>query len=220
VVAVDPALARVVDGRVVDTALVDLPSLLEWVTVQPTTVLVTASDDGADPLTAVPELPLEVDRQSRVGTVEAAAGQATARLVSGTFRGSAAVAAVLLVLAVALVLLDTRESRALLGHRAEILGMPRRAHRAGELLGLLPAVLLVALVGAALGSVLPLLVGPAIDLSSLTGAVPGEDVAPRPLIAIGVGLAAIVLALLALTADRAVLRRRSLQSTLREGDPS
>lgn len=220
VVAIDPALARVVDGQVVDTALVDLASLLQYVTVQPTTVLITASDDGTDPLAAVPELPLEVERQSRVGTVEEASRQATARLVAGTFRGSAAVAAVLLVLGVGLVLLDTRPSRALLGHRGDILGMPRRAQRAGELLGLLPAVLVLALCGAALGSVLPVLVGPAIDLSTLTGAVPGEDVAPRPLIALGVGLAAVAVAVLALAVDRALLRRHSLQSTLREGDPS
>ena len=218
VVAVDPALARVVDGRMVDTALVDLPALLERVTVQPTTVFVTARDRGGDPLTAVPELGLEVDRRSTAGVIEAAAGQATSRLVAGTFAGSAVVAVVLLTLGVGLLILATRDARAMLGHRAEILGMPRRAQRRSEILGLLPAALLIALAGAALGSVLPRLVGPAIDLSTLTGAVPGSLVAPRPLIAAAVGVAVVLLLLVALLLDRAVLRRRPLQSTLREGD--
>ena len=220
VVAVDPALARIVDGRVVDTALVDLGSLIERVTVQPTTVFVTSREPGADPLDGVAELPLEVARESRLGVVEAAAERATARLVAGTFAGSAAVAVLLLVLAVGLLVLATRDARALLGHRAQILGMARRGQRASELLGLLPAVLVVALAGATLGNVLPRLVGSAIDLSSLTGAVPGAETPSRPLVAVGVGLALLLLALGILVLDRAVLARRPLQSTLREGELS
>ena len=218
VVAVDGALARVVDGTLVDTALVDLPSLLERVTVQPTTAFVTARDRGSDPLSGVPELPLEVDRESRVGVVDAAAGRATARLVGGTFVGSALVAGLLLVLAVGLLVLATRDTRALLEHRARILGMPVRQRRRSELLGLLPAVLVVAVVGAALGSVLPRLVGPAVDVSSLTGGLPGRAVAARPLIAIAVGVGTVLLVLVALAVDRTLARRRTLQSTLREGE--
>jgi putative ABC transport system permease protein len=218
VVAVDPALSRVVDGRVVDVALVDLDSLDAAVKVQPTTVFLTAQDRGGDPLDGVPDLPLELQRESRVGVVAGAADLATSRLVAGTFAGSAAVAVVLLLLAVALLILATRDSRALLGHRSEILGMPRRGQRASEVLGLVPPVLVVTLAGGVLGSALPRLVGAAIDLSPLTGAVADHRVAPRPLAALAVGLAIVVITLAALAVDRALLRRRPLQSTLREGE--
>jgi putative ABC transport system permease protein len=219
VVAIDPALARVVDGREVDVALVDLAALNEWVRVQPTTVFVSAADGpGHDPLTGVPELGLETGRASHDSVVAQTADRATARLVRQAFVGSAVVGAVLVVSAVALLVLATRSSRRVLAHRAAILGMSGPGRRRSELLGLLPAVLVVALVGAVVGSLLPGLVGPAIDLSSLTGGVAGGSVAPSLALALLTGLVTVLLTMAVLALDSRVLDRRPLTATLREGD--
>ena len=219
VVAVDPALTRVVDGREVDVALVDLAALNERVRVQPTTVFVSSAD-GADPLADVPELPLETSRASHDDVVAQTADRATARLVRQAFLGSAVIGAVLVVSAVALLVLATRSTRQVLGHRSAILGMPGPGRRRSELLGLLPAVLVVALVGAVVGSALPGLVGPAIDLSALTGSVAGRTVPPSPLLAVLTGVATVLLTVAALAVDRRVRDRRPLTATLREGDHS
>ncbi|MGA8048402.1 MAG: hypothetical protein WCA30_19275, partial [Dermatophilaceae bacterium] len=221
VVAVDPALTRVVDGREVDVALVDLAALNERVRVQPTTVFVSAADGAdTDPLAGVPELPLETSRASHDHVVAQTADRATARLVRQAFVGSAVIGAVLVVSAVALLVLATRSTRQVLGHRSAILGMSGPGRRRSELLGLLPAVLLVALVGALVGSALPGLVGPAIDLSALTGTVAGRTVAPSPLLAALTGLVTVLLTVAALAVDRRVRDRRPLTATLREGDHS
>lgn len=221
VVAVDPALTRVVDGREVDVALVDLAALNERVRVQPTTVFLSAADGtGTDPLADVPELPLETSRASHDEVVAETADRATARLVRQAFVGSAVVGAVLIVSAVALLVLATRSTRQVLGHRSAILGMSGPGRRRSELLGLLPAVLVVALVGAVVGSALPGLVGPAIDLSALTGAVAGRTVAPSPILAAVTGVVTVLLTVAALAVDRRVRDRRPLTSTLREGDHS
>ena len=219
VVAVDPALARVVDGREVDVALVDLDSVGGLVRVQPTTVFVSAADgsDG-DPLAQVPELPLETGRASHDDVVAETADRATARLVRQAFVGSAVVGGVLVLSAVALLVLATRSARQVLGHRSAILGMSGPGRRRTELLGLLPAVLVVALVGAVLGSVLPGLVGPAIDLSTLTGAVAGRTVEASPVFAVLSGVVMMLLTVVALAVDRRVRDRRPLTATLREGD--
>ncbi|KAB7743276.1 hypothetical protein GA707_14305 [Nostocoides sp. F2B08] len=220
VVAVDPALTRVVDGREVEVALVDLASLDERVRVQPTTVFVSAADGFDDPLAQVPELPLETGRASHDVVVAQTADRATSRLVRQAFVGSAVVGGVLVVAAVALLVLATRSSRQVLGHRSAILGMSGPGRRRSELLGLLPAVLVVALVGAVVGSALPDLVGPAIDLSTLTGAMAGRSVDASPLLAVLTGVVMVLLTLVALATDRRVRDRRPLTATLREGDHS
>ncbi|MGG5258325.1 hypothetical protein [Phycicoccus avicenniae] len=221
--AVDPSLVRRSGGREVPAVLVPLDRLGEAVSfARPHTAFVAADTRGtedllsADPATVTPS-----DRVTGVraatDVVERVGDLALPRFVAWTYAVGAALAVLLILLAVALLLEGTRHERATLVIRLRTMGLPHGAERSLAWTEVLPVVLVATVAGVVVGSLAPVLVGPAVDLSPVTGGLGRPPLEPHVAPALAAGALVLVVAVLALVVDAAHARGGALAEHLRRG---
>lgn len=226
VTVVDPALGRIESGKLVTTALVPLDALQKVVpAAQPTTAFVAATPGASEELARIGKTrPTELGdlvtgAESAEALSESTAARALPRFVTRTYAVTAALGAVLTFLAVVLLLVAGRPERRALLLRLRTMGMPRRAE--GRLLAVevLPLLVTAVLVGCAIGVAAPLIVAKAVDLAAYTSG-PRQALTPQWWVGAAAGLAALLLAVLALVLEEFRTRRASAAAHLRGGDNS
>lgn len=224
--ATTPTLVRGSGAADVPTVLVPLDRLRESVPVaQPNTVFVAT--DGAAAARALGDLadPSSLTPSGRVvgvadvpGVERDTADRALPAFVAGTYVAGAALAVVLVLVGVLLLLTATRPDRAALVVRLRTMGLPHGGERSLAWTEVLPVVAVAAVVGALTGTLAPVLVGPAVDLTPLTGGAAAPALRPDALAALAAGGLVLALGGLALVLDAAAARRGRLADHLRRGD--
>ncbi|PKW28006.1 hypothetical protein [Phycicoccus duodecadis] len=224
-VATVPGLARVVAGRESVVALVPLDALVAALpTVQPNAVYLAAdrdaqaalATDAHDDPTRLGGLVTGVTTVD--GLVDQVAGGALASFVGATYLAASVVGGALTLLALLLLLAATRPARIQLVIRLRTLGLAPGTDRRLAWSEVMPVVVVGVLAGAVAGVAAPLAVGPALDLSAVTGAVTRLPLEPRPLAVVLAAAAVLALGALALLVDAAAARRGDLAQHLRRGD--
>ncbi|MFC7489314.1 MULTISPECIES: FtsX-like permease family protein [unclassified Knoellia] len=223
VTAIDPALARIHSGRLMQTALVPLDSLeAKLPRARPNTAYVKASAkasaallaQGTDDRAAIGGLVTGV--VSAQSLVESAAGRALPSFVTSSYAVAAALAGLLTFLTTVLLLVAGRPERRTLILRLRAMGVPRRAEAGLLAVEVLPLLVAAVLVGAAVGIAVPPLVSGAIDLEGYTGG-PRPELSPSWVVGGLAALGAFLLAVLALAIEQVRTRRASAAEHQRAG---
>lgn len=223
IVQVDPSLHRIVDGRETPVLVLPLSALQAALPGgQPTTVFVrtgapeaVVSRFAADP-TAFGSLVTDVTSASAADAM--VADRALTTYVARTHLVGALLAAGLALLALVLLLAATREDRRQVVVRLRTMGLPRGVERRLAWVEVLPVVLVAALIGAAIGLIVPTVLSSALDLRAVTGAVTHQPLEVSWLAGAAAVGTMVVLAWAALALDAAVARRAALSEDLRKGD--
>jgi putative ABC transport system permease protein len=157
---------------------------------------------------------------TRAGSYDALTGAPMVGLVRAAFGYGTLVVAGYGTLAILLTLIIGSSARGQTMSYLRTLGLSRsQAHRLA-IVELGPVLLCAAIVGWAVGLLLPHVIGPAMDLRPYTGGLPATGYGPDPLMTMALAIGLIVFGGLAIAADTMISGRRQLGAELRMGAQS
>jgi putative ABC transport system permease protein len=154
---------------------------------------------------------------TRAAVYERLTGAPMVTLVRTSFGVGALVVAGYATLAILLALIIGSSGRGQTVSYLRTLGLSRAQARRLAITEVGPALACAAVAGWVVGTLLPQLVGPAIDLRPYTGGIPATGFAPDPLTTAALAAGLVAFGGLAIAADAMISSRRRLGSTLRMG---